>query len=501
MRAGILLIALSAAHAGVLSRDWENGKLTLQLDDGVAELEWISGTAFRFSHGTASLAVLPQIKHDPIALEFEDTRSILKMRGRYITVEIDKATAKLRVSANDETISTLSVDPAPEGFSLHVGPLGKVFGLAGPEESQRFFFTASYGIFVRAPRECTFDLAHGLIRAHASIDLIFYYGPTPKEIFEQHQTVTGRTEITAQSLRLPSADRLPLAATQLPKTPLDTWNALSTIVRTLNEWSLSAVLYPTLDLSTLGAARGEIAKRASDLAAMLPLLYGDANVHLDIRAAWTPYLVTYLREAYDRGYPLIRPLPVQFSRDKNLDPQPDVFMLGDEVLLAPVVAPGSRRTLKLPRGLWTDLRTNVEYNGNQSIEIDAPPGQVPTFARNGAVLPLAAKTAMELHYFPSLGGEFFLWESSLRENSQFHAAPAGDFTRVEIESKVARTYEWVIHHAKRPIDVEENSTSYKSVRQRSSLKAGTWWHDGARKDLHVMVHSEAGADKIVNISF
>jgi alpha-glucosidase (family GH31 glycosyl hydrolase) len=143
------------------------------------------------------------------------------------------------------------------------------------------------------------------------------------------------------------------------------------------------------------------------------------------------------------------------------------------------------------------LRTNVEYKGNQAIDLEAPPGQVPTLARNGAVLPLAAKNAMELHYFPSLGGEFFLWESDQRENSQFHAAPAGDFTRVEMESKVSRTYEWVIHHTNRPAEVEDS----KPVRSRSALKPGTWWHDNARNDLHVMVHAEAGIDKIVNISF
>ena len=91
----MLLIAFTAAHAGVLSRDWENGKLALQLDDGVAEIEWITSTAFRYSRGAASLPVLPKIKHDPVALEFEDTRDALKLRGRYMTVVVDKATANL----------------------------------------------------------------------------------------------------------------------------------------------------------------------------------------------------------------------------------------------------------------------------------------------------------------------------------------------------------------------------------------------------------------------
>ena len=498
MRAAIFLIATLTAQAGVLSRDWENGKLSLQLESGVAEIEWIGSTALRLSLGAHALAVVPKIKHEPVAVEFEDTRSALKMRTRYMTIEIEKASATLRISASNEAVATISAETTPNAI-LHLDPIGKVFGLDGPGEAQRFFFTAGYGIFVRAPRQCEFDLVHGVIRAPApAIDLTFYYGPTPKELFEEHQRVTGRTEITEQSLHVASAGRFPPAVSPLPATPLDSWEALSNFARTLDHWSLSAVIYPALDLSTLDAARGEIAKRAADLAAILPLLYGGANNSVAAtRKKWEPYLVTYLREAFDRGYPLIRPLPFQFSRDKNLDPQPDVFMLGDEVLFAPVVSPGSRRKLQLPRGLWTDLRTNVEYKGNQPIEIEAPPGQVPAFARNGSVLPLAGKGVMELHYFPSLGGEFFLWETAQRDNSQFHAAPAGDFMRLEIESKVSRTYEWVIHHVNRPSSVEQ----FQPVRQRSALKPGAWWHDKSRNDLHIMVRTEAGADKIVNIPF
>ncbi len=502
MRAAILMIAISAAQAAVVSRDWADGKLALRLDDGVAEIEWLSGTSFRFARGTASLPVLPRIKHEAVASDFEDSRPALKLRGRYISIEIDKATANLRVSANNELIATIGIDKEPEGLTLHVAPTSRVFGLSGSGDSQRFFFTSGYGIFVRAPRDAMFDLAGGVVRAPVSMEIMFYYGPTPKEIFEQHQIVTGKTELTPHALHLPSADRLGPAETPLPETSLDSWEALDRFTKTLDAWSLSAVLYPVLNLSTINAARGEIAKRAEDLATMLPLLYGDAShINAGVRAAWTPYLVTYLREAYDRGFPLIRPFPMQFAHDKGLVPQPGVFMLGDEVLLAPVVAPGARRSLNLPRGLWTDLRTNVEYKGNQPIDVEAPTGRVPMFARSGALFPLAAPHAMELHYLPSLGGEFFLWEADKQDNSQFHAAPAGEFTRVEIESQVARTYEWVLHHTNPPIAVAEESVTYKPVRQRSALKPGTWWHDDARNDLHVMLHAEAGSDRIVNISF
>jgi hypothetical protein len=219
------------------------------------------------------------------------------------------------------------------------------------------------------------------------------------------------------------------------------------------------------------------------------------------RSAFTPYLTTYLREAYDRGFPLIRPFPIEFSKDPGSDQHPYEFMLGDEFLLAPVVAAGNRHRVTLPRGIWTDLRTNTEYRGNQEIEIDAPQGRVPMFVRNGSLFPMAAGNRMELHYMPSLGGEFFLWEPDLGSNSQFHAAPAGDFLRVEVETKVERTYEWVLHHTRAPGEVGEESVMYTRVNARSALRAGTWWHDAALNDLHLMLRARAGSDRIVNISF
>src|SRR5204863_5921587 len=123
-----------------------------------------------------------------------------------------------------------------------------------------------------------------------------------------------------------------------------------------------------------------------DLCTLLPIVYraaGEGGIDPQTRRAWTPYLVTYLREAHDRGFPVIRPLPFQFSKDANSDRQADVFMLGDEVLVAPMISAGSKRRLELPRGNWTDLRTNTEYRGGQAIEVDAPAGRVPMFVRNG----------------------------------------------------------------------------------------------------------------------
>ena len=507
-----------AAHGGVVSQQWSNGKLTLQLDDGSAELEWISSVAFRFTRSWGERAdTQPAITHERVTPEMSEANGVFTLRSRYLRVELDRADLNLHLKNGETPVASAGLEKTAEGVKLRLGlgPNEKVFGLMGGEsgrlnlrgerlERQRgFMFTsAGYGIFVRAPERCVFDLASGTIEAPGarSIDYVFYYGPTPKEIFEQHQIVTGPTELKEEVLNLPSGG-LPREATPLPKAPIDTWDALGSLVNRLNQWSLSAVLYPAFDRASFDRAPAEVRQRATDLGTLLPIVSTPGAG----RDAWKPYLITYLREAHDRGYPLIRPLVMEFSRDPNADRQSDVFMLGDELLLAPVLGPGERRRLELPMGIWTDLRTNIEYGGRQTVVVDAPPGRVPMFIRNGSLVPLAVPLAsparMELHYFPSLAAEFFLWEPGNQENSQFHAAPAGDLIRVEVETQVLRTYEWVIHHTKAAREVAEASSVYQRVMDRAMLKPGTWWHDAVQNDLHVMLRAETGSDRIVNISF
>ena len=108
---------------------------------------------------------------------------------------------------------------------------------------------------------------------------------------------------------------------------------------------------------------------------------------------------------------------------------------------------------------------------------------------------------MTLHYFPKLGGEFFLFESDLGEYSQVHAGPAGDFLRLEIESKKHRVYEWIVHHLDRPRRIAAGAVEYAQVDRPNGLHPGAWFYDGRNKNLHVRMTGRAGADEIVNIAF
>jgi alpha-glucosidase (family GH31 glycosyl hydrolase) len=155
-------------------------------------------------------------------------------------------------------------------------------------------------------------------------------------------------------------------------------------------------------------------------------------------------------------------------------------------------------------GIWTDLRTNKTYNGRQAVQIDVPDGEVPLFIKNGNILPLAGErpgAPLTLHYFPKLGAEFFLYETNRGDISQFHAAPAGDFMRVEVESKIDRIYEWIIHHVTAPQSVRQGTTEFTRAPSPDVMKPGTWRFDERAGNLHIRMEGPAGEDRIVNIRF
>jgi alpha-glucosidase (family GH31 glycosyl hydrolase) len=178
---------------------------------------------------------------------------------------------------------------------------------------------------------------------------------------------------------------------------------------------------------------------------------------------------------------------MQFPKDTESAEARDEFMLGDELLVAPIYDGHSSRSLYLPMGIWTRLSDNRVFPGKHVITIEGKSGELVLFSRNGSILPLGSEP-MKLHYFPRLGGEFFVFETELQDYSQIHAAPAGDFMRLEIESRKDRRYEWILHHVDRPRTVVGGEVR-------------GWFYDSPNGNLHVSMLGRAGQDDIVTISF
>src|SRR2546422_546342 len=84
----------------------------------------------------------------------------------------------------------------------------------------------------------------------------------------------------------------------------------------------------------------------------------DAGTAMRERERLMPYLYTLAHLAQRTGAPYVRPLWWDDTEDRKLRDGGDAFLLGDALLVAPVLQPGSEvRTLRLPRGRWYDTAT------------------------------------------------------------------------------------------------------------------------------------------------
>ncbi|HEX3788728.1 MAG TPA: TIM-barrel domain-containing protein [Pseudonocardiaceae bacterium] len=120
--------------------------------------------------------------------------------------------------------------------------------------------------------------------------------------------------------------------------------------------------------------------------------YARITAVLALRERLRPYLAAQMRTAHETGLPPMRPLFVDHPADVTAWSVEDEFLLGPDVLVAPVLYPGtSTREVYLPVGaLWVDAWTGISYEGGSTVRVDAPLDQIPVFLRDGAEVPIAS---------------------------------------------------------------------------------------------------------------
>jgi alpha-D-xyloside xylohydrolase len=90
------------------------------------------------------------------------------------------------------------------------------------------------------------------------------------------------------------------------------------------------------------------------------------------------------REGVRTGVPPTRPLWLEFPGDAEAARQDQQWMLGPDVLVAPVVDEGAKgREVYFPRGCWESPETGARFEGPRSARVDAALDQLPYFFRCG----------------------------------------------------------------------------------------------------------------------
>jgi hypothetical protein len=456
----------------------------------------VTPSVFRFRRtldGTLPAADLKD--REPVQVEWEELPGVFRARTEYLEVTIQKRGLLVRVRHLDGSayLTDLSeARPTPNGFAWEreaardsryygFGPRADAaFDLRGKTVegvSPFLYSTAGYGEYHVGPGSHRFDFSlRGRYRIEApAIDYYFYYGPSLKQVMEDHHAVRGTPALW------------PVA-----KDAEGSWTSLRAALLCVVQGAISARISPILDLGPYANGASELQQRARQLGSLVAEFSPGRLGTSDFRKQLESFFDTYLLEAHEKGYPVWHPLPWQFPFDPESALHADEFMLGDEMLIAPIVEPGGKRAVYLPQGSWTNLETDEVLAGRRIIPVAT--ASLPVFARNGVIVPLDAEGEMALHYFGKLPAEFFLADAT-----QIHAAPAGDILRLEIESKKERSYEWVAHHVDRPALVGFEDRRYREV--TGALEDGTWRYHAAKRRLEIRIKVAQGEDAIVNVAF
>ena len=167
-------------------------------------------------------------------------------------------------------------------------------------------------------------------------------------------------------------------------------------------WLQLGAFHPVMRVHSMGnnsdgaaEAEAEEVKKAEKLNRQdqEPWVYGEpytthAREAINLRYRLLPYLYTAFRQHLNTGRPLLRNLFFLDQQDPNCRKYGDQFMVGDDLLVCPVMKPKTRTmTIYLPKGEWYDYWTNKLHKGGQKVKLRIKPNQIPIFVRAGAVLP------------------------------------------------------------------------------------------------------------------
>lgn len=128
--------------------------------------------------------------------------------------------------------------------------------------------------------------------------------------------------------------------------------------------------------------------------AVEPWLFGDeaeriSRQSIELKYQLFPYLYTYAREAYDTGLPMMRAMILEYPDDPEAIKAESQFMIGSELLVAPVVEKGAEvKRVYLPQGEWIAFDVGTKYKGGQWIDFPVTLETIPLFARSGSIIPM-----------------------------------------------------------------------------------------------------------------
>ncbi|MEI6276582.1 MAG: glycoside hydrolase family 31 protein [Prolixibacteraceae bacterium] len=113
---------------------------------------------------------------------------------------------------------------------------------------------------------------------------------------------------------------------------------------------------------------------------------------IELRMKMIPVIYAAFVKYHHQGIPPFRALVMDYPSDPAVRNISNQFLLGDNLLIAPVVEGETTRKVYLPEGEWYSLWNSEKFNGKQEYTFEVPLSQIPVFVKSGTILPLAKPT-------------------------------------------------------------------------------------------------------------
>lgn len=147
-----------------------------------------------------------------------------------------------------------------------------------------------------------------------------------------------------------------------------------------------------------------------------------------LRYRLMPYIYSLTGMVTHKNYTIMRPLVMDFGKDKHVASIGDQFMFGPSLLINPVTEYKARdRKVYLPSGTtWYDIKNGKSYKGGKTITANAPYTDIPIYVKAGSIIPCGPdiqysteKVADPLRLFVYTGadGSFTLYEDENVNNN------------------------------------------------------------------------------------
>jgi alpha-glucosidase (family GH31 glycosyl hydrolase) len=187
---------------------------------------------------------------------------------------------------------------------------------------------------------------------------------------------------------------------------------------------------------------------------------------------------------------------LDYQDDANTYDKDYHFMLGRQILVAPVLEKTQKWDVYLPAGKWIHYWTGREYKGDQTVTVDTPlygRDGLPMFVKAGAIIPMMPEMSyiyekkpepITLDIYPDLASssKYVMYDcetvKSPVRKTVFSCLEDSEKIEVSISQSNA-AYELCVHCEKQPASVFTDSKSLPRLTDKTAYeKAQEGWYHG-----------------------